>query len=103
MMHELWLVLAFLLGALIMKAFVKAADHFIEQMVLSEDAYEKCPLKNDMKTAENTHRKSIPEHMRHLLDKLHNRSKVKDIYDYRGTVVQIGTARQTQVRICHYE
>ena len=54
-----------------------------------------------MKSAEDAPKKHAPIQMKRLLDKLRLRSKVKD--KYRGTVVEIGTARPTQIRIRHYE
>ena len=101
MMRDVLLVLAFLFGAGIMRVFVRIADHFIEHVVLPEDADIKCQMENEMKSVENAPKKHTPGRIKSLLDKLRLRSKVKD--KYRGTVVEIGTARPTQIRIRHYE
>ena len=101
MMRDVLLFLAFLLGAGIMRVFVGIADYFIEHVVLPDDADIKCQMENEMKSVENAPKKHTPVQMKRLLDKLRLRSKVKD--KYRGTVVEIGTARPTQIRIRHYE
>ena len=101
MMRDVLLVLAFLLGAGIMRVFVRIADHFIEHVVLPDDADIKCQMENEIKSTEDAPKEHAPGRIKRLLDKLRLRSKVKD--KYRGTVVEIGTASPTQIRIRHYE
>ena len=101
MMSEVLWVLAFLLSAGIMRVFVRIADHFIEHVVVPEDTDIKYQVENEIKSAENALKKHAFVRVKRLLDKLRFRSKVKD--KYKGTVVEIGTAHQTQIRIRHYE
>ena len=64
MMRDVLLVLAFLLGAGIMRVFVRIADHFIEHVVLPEDADIKCQMENEMRSAEDAPKKHTPVQMK---------------------------------------
>ena len=117
--RELLLIPLFLLGAWIMRIFVKVVDRFVmrdiipeeyvryesskeaEEQVLSEEQHtagagamdaEKCILENTMPSTGS---------LGTVLDKLRRKSKV--MHESSMNTVQIGTARPTEIRFHHYE
>lgn len=117
--RELLLIPLFLLGAWIMRIFVKVVDRFVmhdiipeeyvryesskeaEEQVLSEEQHtagagamdaEKCILENTMPSTGS---------LGTVLDKFRRKSKV--MHNSSVNTVQIGTARPTEIRFHHYE
>ena len=106
MTMEWLLVPVFLLCALIMKYFIKAVDSFILHTIIPEetiDASKQCSEESAQINAPEPGRNGRWRKLslNQIADRLHRERRARQGGDV--SVIEIGTARPTQIRIRRYE